>query len=172
MSEPTETDMYVSIGQAVSLCQMFEFLFVFCVKRVFKEPSPTSVQDIAPLDHNSFRPAVTSLLRELKGQIHVDPAFEARIIEFSERRHTLIHRWFVQKGWPSAASDRAALTTLARSVAQDAMDLTPVLAKYVLKWMKNVPELAALAERQEPEWNRMFESAQRVLQILSGRGDR
>jgi hypothetical protein len=100
MNDFLENQMYATIGRAVSACQQFEFLFVVCVKLVFRQSQVVAVNDIAPLDHNSFRPAVTALLNELKSTIAVDMSFESALRDFAERRHVLIHRWFLQYGWP------------------------------------------------------------------------
>jgi hypothetical protein len=161
MNDFLENQMYATIGRAVSACQQFEFLFVMCVKLVFRQGQAVAVNDIAPLDHNSFRPAVTALLNELKSIIAVDMSFESTLRDFAERRHVLIHRWFIQRGWPppSDSSQQMELTKFALAVAQDAVDLSSFLAKYVLEWMKRLPELRMLAEEQEKQWAQMFPAA-------------
>jgi|RhiMetdeSRZDD1v2_1073273.scaffolds.fasta_scaffold335575_2 hypothetical protein len=166
MTDP-ENVMYETIGRAVASCQMFEFLFVACVKLVFKRGLTTAIDDHAPLDHNSFRPAVKALLNELKDTITVDQHFEKRIKDFTERRHTLIHRWFIQQGWPSSSDGNSVLELLqfAADVTRDALDLSSLLSSYVVEWMSRFPEMEASGKRLKQEWAERFANAQAAMRI-------
>ncbi len=165
MSVSDDTTMYASIGHAVGMCQLFEFIFTVCVKLVYKQKDVTSADDLAPLDSKSFRVAITGLLNELKQVANVHPEFEAKIIAFSDRRHTLIHRWFNQHGWPEQDKDKTILTDFARSLGREALDLSTVLGGYVISWMKRFPATRDGAESREQDWAELLAQANLSLRV-------
>jgi len=84
---------------------------------------------------SAWRMPLTALVNELELKGKIDAAFAARLRAFAESRHTLVHRWFIQHGWPGDDLDAPAyahLTELALSVATEAHELTKMVGRYML----------------------------------------
>ena len=83
----------------------------------------------------AWKLALTALVKELEKKGRIDAEFSARLRAFAVRRHTLIHRWLPQHGWPGndkGTEAYTALTEFACGVAAEAYELTTTVARYVL----------------------------------------
>lgn len=164
MSDPKEK-MYEEIGKAVAACQFFEFSLTVTVKLMFKHESATRIEELTTLTYNSFKPAITALLKELKAKIDVSQDFEQAISEFAERRHELIHRWLIKNGWPQNGAEVEKLSEFARKLSAEAILLASLLCSHLIKWLNAFPEFKALAESQEKIWKNMLEQSGFALSI-------
>lgn len=138
-----EERMFSQIGRALIACQFYEFLFTHVVKQVFQQPMPSTVTDVDPLDHTSFRVPTTALINELKKHVSVNPSFEARLRSLVDSRHTLVHRWFLEHGAPTTTVEMESLTTFANTVLENATEISAVLLKYSIEWVSKIPDTPA-----------------------------
>ena len=164
-TEELEVRMFAQIGRAVIACQFYEFLFLQVVNQVFRQPMPSSIADVDPLDHTSFRVATTALLNELKKRVSVDSSFEDRLRSLVDSRHVLIHRWFIQHGAPTTPEEIERLTILANTVVRDATEMAAVLSRYTIEWGKKIPETRATFEALDSQFESVLKSLGSKLSI-------
>ena len=129
--------MYEAIGRAVWAAQVFETIIVVCVElvRLTKEFEAGALTD-GLINPKRFKDATMNLLKKLSASNDIDPTFEAKIAALVDKRHTLIHRWFIEKGWPEDedVNEIAQVISFAREVEEESQAITRLLLQYVLHW--------------------------------------
>ena len=152
---PTLNDAHATIGCVVSNGQFFEVVFVLCAKLVYAQKDAQTVAEIAPLGPKTFKAPTTALLRELRDHVKVSEKFEELITDVVDRRHTLIHRWLLEKGWPQDDGESAAiaeLTEFSRALNEDLIALTRILVKAVHDWLRKFPEMSGGLKALSHDW--------------------
>ena len=148
MASKSAPDPFHTIGMAVVACQFLEIVFALCVKLVYKQAGAAGLDEIQPLSKGFSKPPTRNLIAELKRYTQVDAQFETALEDIIERRHTLIHRWTLGKGWGEESQQE--VSRFAHDLAQDAQGLTRVLVKDLYDFMGRFPglrtELAAMDE--------------------------
>lgn len=83
-----------------------------------------------------FKVAVTSIVKMLNEQGDIAPDLATRLTKWTEDRHTLIHRWMLEHGWPDDNDHVgwAPIIDLANRVHEEATQLTKLLVNQVLKF--------------------------------------
>jgi hypothetical protein len=141
---------YAAIGRAVIAMQVFEVAFV-SIHEGFRMINDETYREatgglIAP---EKYKNASANLVKQLKAQGDIADDLEARINALIENRNRLMHRWFLQNGWPwpdtSNAADYATVIELAEGVRNEADALTHLMAGYMVKHAHPV------AARKDPE---------------------
>ncbi|MDA1082743.1 MAG: hypothetical protein O2973_13960, partial [Gemmatimonadetes bacterium] len=84
----------------------------------------------------AFRVPVKSIVRTLADGGNIAPDLEDRLSRYVEDRHTLIHRWVQERGWPddSDAAGFVPIIELAVRVENEAKSLTVAFARYMVKF--------------------------------------
>ena len=125
--------MYETIGRAVIAAQIFESLIVICAEflRVSSDIISGKTND-GLINPNKFKVATRTILKELSNTNNIDSNFESRISILVEKRHTLIHRWFVKNGLPEEIEEIQKLTLLAQEVEKESNFIAKKLAEYMV----------------------------------------
>ena len=89
------------------------------------------------------------ILEELRRYVDVSKDFESRLLDFIERRHTLIHRWGIEYGFPNNDASYEKLEQFSNILAKDAIGLSNVLYEYIAEWMKKFPEFQEVLAKNE-----------------------
>lgn len=145
---PTNREvMHMTIGLAVEACQIFEFSLVTCVTLVFEQQDAESLAEVRAIKHSDFKVPTKNLLDRLAKVIDVDSSFSGNVLGFSERRHTLIHRWLIQKGWPETPEQEREMTEYASCIVSDAKKLSVLMNAQLAKWLERFPEFRNDHER-------------------------
>lgn len=134
---------HASIGLAVMACQALEMLFAMCVRLAFKHQDAASLSDVTPLEKNFSKPPMKNLLSELRKYVEVSEEFEDKLVDLIERRHTLIHRWGIENGFPADDDAFQKVTEFSNILAKDANGLANVLYAYMEEWVSRFPEFRA-----------------------------
>ena len=128
---------YAAIGRAVVTAQMFETALVpiYEIFKIHAEPDYRE-QTGGHVREEMFKLPVTAIVKALANKGGIAPDLESRLQKYAADRHTLIHRWVREHGWPD---DRDVdgfrpIVALAADVQQQAVDLTRLLVGYVLKY--------------------------------------
>ena len=141
--KPHVVHSFVCVGQAVWLCQVFEAslapiyeFFKMNVQPGYLQKTGGYVPDAA------FKNPLKNIVKELASRAQIDPAIEARLDRYTEARHLLVHRWFIQHGWPDEDSveDWKALADHANAVGTEAQELGRYFTGYMVQHME--PEKA------------------------------
>ena len=129
---------YAAIGRAVIALQIFEVAFV-SIHEGFKMISDPAYREATGgiIEESRFKNATANVVKVLSqhGQIAVD--LEERLNTLIDRRHELVHRWFLRHGWPDN-DDRdpntyAEVIRLAEWIRTEANAITHMMAGYMLK---------------------------------------
>lgn len=143
---------YTAIGRAVLAAQAFEIALasIFQFFRMVNEPSYMK-QTGGKLPENAFRDPTTKIVRMLKEKGDIAPDFEARLLQYAEDRHTLIHRWVIEHGWPAESDTEGfkPIVALATRVASEAKYLALQLTGYMGKFAD--PDWASKNEAEYQE---------------------
>ena len=135
-SFPSLNRMYEAIGRAVCAIQIFETLIVVCAEIVRMSTQSLAGEETDWLVNPSrFKVATKLVLKQVANSASVAPDFEARVVALIDKRHRLIHRWFVENGWPGEAdtAEIVRLIAFAHEVETESRFITRALAGYVLK---------------------------------------
>lgn len=127
---------FAAIGRAVCAYQAFERVIVLGVELV--RIGHAVRQGVSPPDHmnaNRFRVATKSLLKELAQREDIDPTLYVRIDSLVDQRHTLVHQWVSENGWPSGRNHEATerMRLYARQVEAESKALMFMLLTFVLR---------------------------------------
>ena len=97
----TQKRVHEAVGRVVGASQLFEYLFVMAGRLALEQPDATCFDDLEPNRMaRSFKVAVANLVKELLAKEAISRAFGKRILDWVDRRHTIIHRKLVNDGWP------------------------------------------------------------------------
>jgi hypothetical protein len=149
---PESTDLFHLVGVGVAASQVFEVIFVIAAKLVLKQPDVQVLEDIEPISQSkSFKQPVTALLRELSKAQAIEPELEGRVTRLIENRHRMIHRLFLEFGWPAAIprEKEGDFVQLCARVASESQAISIVFVDLVLNWMKRFPAMSETALAHE-----------------------
>jgi hypothetical protein len=92
---------YAAIGRAVVAAQIFETTLV-PIFEFFKIHTKSEYLEETGgyLSAGMFKVPITSIVKTLESDGHIAPDLKARLTDYAEDRHTLIHCWVQQHGWP------------------------------------------------------------------------
>jgi hypothetical protein len=145
---------YTAIGRAVASAQRFETILIW----IFDLYKMVTDDDYLDQWEGEFPPRAmkqrtSDLLKALKAKGHIAPDLEQRLTDYLDDRHTLIHRWMAEHGWPRR-DDIAGFTpiiALAHRVQTEANFLTKAFVRYVdkqkLEGVEDLEEYAGKIEK-------------------------
>ncbi|MBN3758381.1 hypothetical protein G3N95_36110 [Paraburkholderia sp. Tr-20389] len=130
---------YAAIGRAVIAMQMFEAAFVSIHEGFKMITDPAYLQATGGMiEEGKYKTATSNVVKVLsqRGQIAAD--LEDRLNTLIDRRHELMHRWFLRNGWPANddndPASYAEVIRLAQWVRTEADAITYMMAGYMLKY--------------------------------------
>lgn len=132
--------------------QIFEVIFVLGARLALKQADVEVFEDIEPLSRaKSFKQPVKGLLKELSQAQSIDPGLETRISTLIENRHRVIHRSFLEFGWPGPmeTNREADFRQLCAGVVSESNAMSIVFVDLVLTWMKRFPATSPTAIAHE-----------------------
>lgn len=159
--------MYEAVGRAVGQAQIFEAVVVICAEmvRICKDSLAGNGTD-GLVNPNRFKAATRLLLKQLAQSNDIAPDFEARVAALVEKRHILIHRWFVENGWPGEgdSAEIMKLTAFAQEVESESRLITLMLVEYILnsdsEFSDVRPRLADIFQNVKVDGNRSRDDVQ------------
>ena len=140
--KPHMTQAFASVGHAVWLCQVFETLLAPIYEFFKMNVQPgyfDKTQGFVP--NTAYKCPLRNMVKELSAKNQIDRSVEAQLDKYIEDRHLLVHRWFIQNGWPSDESEESwkALENHANSVRDQAQELARYFTGYIVE--HTAPEL-------------------------------
>lgn len=128
---------YAAIGRAVIAMQMFETTFVIIHEGVKMTTDPEYLRATGGLiSETKYKTATKNVVTTLAQRGQIAPDLETRLNTLIDRRHELIHRWFLQNGWPgddAGPEPFRAVVDLAEWVRREADTVTAMMASYYLQ---------------------------------------
>ncbi|PLP96823.1 hypothetical protein [Cupriavidus pauculus] len=94
---------YATIGEAVVFAQILEAAIV-PLSEIFKMKSDPAYFEKTGggfISEGIFKSATANIIKELEKRGGIDAGLQELLTAYIDMRHTLIHRWFIQKGWPA-----------------------------------------------------------------------
>ena len=137
----TKKRYFEAIGEAVYFSQLFEFIFVLTVRFALQQRDVATLEDIVPLSFKkSFKAPVTAMLREVGAATALSDDLIARIQEWVQRRHKIIHRKLLEDGWPEnhEADKLSAAIAECTQVSADGRILASELCNVLLPWFEKI----------------------------------
>lgn len=135
---------YAAIGRAVAFSQIFETALI-PIFEMFKMQIESGYLEKTGghIRAGAFKVPVKNVIKILSSKGDIAPDLEVRLNSYLEDRHTLIHRWFREHGWPADndAPGFAPIIELANRVESEARELSCLFAGYMVKFVE--PEWAA-----------------------------
>jgi hypothetical protein len=143
-------EVFAAVGKAVIAAQVFETALVPVLElyKIHTEPGrlARTKGHIAP---GAFKEPIKNIVKFLEARDGLDPELGQRLVAYSENRHTLVHRWLYENGWPSESPElQAQLIALASKVEQEAWDLSQAFSNYILRWAEPAWATDNLSEYQ------------------------
>jgi hypothetical protein len=133
------TRLYQLIGEAVYASQLFEVAFVIAAKLPLKQADARLLEDVEPISQStSFKQASKALLKELNGAQSIDRNLAGRIERLVDDRHRVVHRSFLEFGFPGPLKTEQ-FAVLCRRVTAESQLLLFDLIELVFAWMKRFP---------------------------------
>lgn len=118
---------YSAIGRAVFAAQLFETALI-PIFEFFKMHTEAGYLERTGgcIPSGAFKIPVKTVVNTLAANGSLAPDLEERLAKFVEDRHTLIHRWVREHGWPDEndAPGFAPIIELANRVEREAKSLT------------------------------------------------
>jgi hypothetical protein len=133
------------------MAQMFETALVPLVELSRMVADPAYAEETAGyVRAGKFKVPVTGIVRMLSERGDIAPDLATRLTKYAEDRHTLIHRWVREHGWPDDGDVEgwAPIIDLANRVHEEARQLTSLLVNHVLKFADHEWASAHLEEYQ------------------------
>ncbi|RVU43060.1 hypothetical protein [Rubrivivax rivuli] len=130
------TAAFASVGRAVWLCQVFEASLAPIYEFFKMNVQPGYFQKTGGyVAGGAYKNPLKNIVKELSARGNIDPTVESRLEKYIEDRHLLVHRWFIQNGWPKDESVEAwkALESHATAVGDEAQDLMHYFTGYIVK---------------------------------------
>ena len=127
--------MHEAIGRAVGAAQILETVIVVCAEFLrFSKESLAGKETSAFVNTKRLKTATKALVKELSQSNDIAPEFEERVVRLVDKRHILIHRWYVENGWPDEddPDDIDRLAGLATEVESESREIVRMLAQYIL----------------------------------------
>ena len=155
--------MHEAIGRAVLMAQVFETVFVVCVELVLSMRKVDIGESSEPINPNRFKVPTKALLKELAERNDIDTTFESQIGDLVEKRHLLIHRWYLENGLPGDedTEEIKQLTDLTVEVENGCRRIVALLSGYVIKWLTGENQDSTFAKRLSKA-NRIFHDAHKL----------
>jgi len=130
---------YAAIGRAVIAMQMFEAAFVSIHEGFKMITDPAYLKATGGMiEESRYKNATKNVVKTLSEHGHIAADLEDRLNTLIERRHELMHRWFLRHGWPanddSDPSSYAEVISLAQWVRAEADAITYMMTGYMLKY--------------------------------------
>lgn len=129
--------IYAAIGRAVIAAQLFEIVLVPTFQ-IFKMIGDAAYQEKTGgcIPAGSFKMAIKNIIKGLaeKGEIAAD--LEERLNNYIEDRHTLVHRWVQEYGWPDETNPDVfgEVVALAARVEAESINLARIFSGYIVKY--------------------------------------
>jgi len=123
------------------MCQIFEASLVPIYELFKMNVEPGYIEKThGYVPETAYKNPLRNIVKQLSAKGQIDPTVESRLDRYIDSRHLLVHRWFIQKGWPADddVDGWKALEIQAIAVRDDAQ----YLARHFLGYM---------AENAEPE---------------------
>ncbi len=130
---------YAAIGRAVLAMQIFEVAFV-SIHEGFRMINDETYREATGglITPEKYRNATANVVKHLKARGDIADDLEARINALIENRNQLMHRWFLQNGWPwpdtNNAADYAPVIELAERVRNEANAITHMMTGYMVRY--------------------------------------
>ncbi len=128
---------YAAIGKAVFASQMLEAATIPLFELYKMNTQEGYFQKTnGCLPQGAFKNPIKNILKALSAEQKIAPELEDRFSKYLEDRHTLIHRWLQEKGWPDDGDELGfrPIIELAKKVESEAKELTKVLVGYVIRY--------------------------------------
>jgi hypothetical protein len=148
VSASASPDLFHLVGVAVASSQLFEVVFVIAGKLALKQADIAELERIEPLSESrSFKQPIKALLNELAKAGSIAPGLEDEISCLLEDRHKVVHRAFLESGWPGSmtAEKEAEFVSLCARVTNESQRLAHVFVELVFAWMAKFPGLSPTA---------------------------
>ena len=143
---------YAAIGRAVFATQLLETALVPIFEFFKMHVEPGYIEKTGGyIPAGAFRVPVKSIVNSLSAKGSIAPDLEQRLSAFTEDRHTLIHRWVQERGWPDDGDAKGfePIMELAHRVEREAKDLALCLTRYMAKFAD--PEWASANQAEYKE---------------------
>ena len=130
------TTAFATIGRAVWLCQVFEASLAPIYEFFKMNVQPGYFQKTRGyVPDGAYKNPIKNIVKELSTRGHIDKSVESRLEKYIEDRHLLVHRWFIQNGWPEDdyLEGWNALENHANAVGDEAQELLRYFAGYMVK---------------------------------------
>jgi hypothetical protein len=137
----TKKRYFEAIGEAVYFSQLFEFIFVLTVRFALQQRDVVTLEDIVPLSFKkSFKAPVTAILREVGTVTALSDDLIARVQDWVQRRHKIIHRKLLEDGWPEnhQADKLSEGIAECKQVSSDGRILAAELCDILLPWFDKI----------------------------------
>jgi hypothetical protein len=154
----SQSDLFHAVGVAVASSQIFEVVFVIAGRLALKQADIAELEKIEPLSSSkSFKQPVKALLKELSQVGSVDPKLEDEISGLLEDRHRIIHRAFLESGWPGQMTEQktAEFVELCARVSSESQRLAHVFIPLIFAWMARFTELSPTAKEYEGKFEEL-----------------
>lgn len=158
MSTDGGRDLFHHVGVAVAISQVFEVIFVIASKLALKQADVAALEDVEALSKSkAFKQASKALLNELAQAGLVDSSLEASISSLIEDRHKIVHRSFLECGWPGpmSAEVEGQFVALCARVSTQSMALCNEFVDLTLNWMKKYPATSPTALMHEEKFREL-----------------
>ncbi|MFT6904810.1 MAG: hypothetical protein ACJAS1_001464 [Oleiphilaceae bacterium] len=154
--ESNNQNIFHLVGVVVASSQLFETVFILTAKFALKQPDLAVFKDIKP---TAFKQAVNALLNELLHNKKISEELASRIKILVENRHKIIHRAFLECGWPAPLSEEKERlhSKLCIKVIAESQALSVVLMDILLPWMENFPETEKTAKEYKQKFVELSE---------------
>jgi hypothetical protein len=156
MADSKETvDLFHLVGTVVAASQIFEIVFVLAARLALKQANIQSLEELEPLTKSkSFKRPVKALLKKLSKAQSIDAGLDVRVSKLVEKRHRVLHRSFLEFGWPIAMAPEkdAEFRMLCVQVGVESQAMSVVFIDLLLTWMKRFPATSATAIAHEAEF--------------------
>src|SRR5450756_1689742 len=94
--------VYAAIGRAVFAAQVFETTLIPLFEFFKMHTEPGYLEKTGGyVRPEVLKVPVTAIVKALAARGSIAPELEERLTKYAEDRHTLIHRWVQQHGWPA-----------------------------------------------------------------------
>lgn len=141
-------EIYNLVGIAIASAQIFENVFVLTAKYVLKNKYADPAE---AFDYKIFKQATSSILKELGNTQSIDTELSGRISLLLEGRHKIVHRAFLEIGWPHEIPECKLIEfrSLCLHVASESQQLAVILLELLGQWIKRFPELTEFMQETE-----------------------
>lgn len=143
---------YTAIGRAVFAAQLFEVALtpIFEGFKMITDPAYREKTG-GHISAGAFKVSVATVVKTLAATGDIAPDLQERLLAYSEDRHTLIHRWIINNGWPDDGNEEGfrPIVELANRVEREAKLLTRALTGYMVRFADPAWAEANRAEYEE-----------------------